>query len=339
MKKLILIFSFSVLFWGVYAQNSWELSGNPLTTASHFLGTTDCKPIIFKTNNGERMRLLSDKPYFGIGTSIPKAMLHLHWPMLAIECLKSDREEDSTIIRSTGSTMLLLTTHAAANGFSVSYNNKNLFLKQQELGNLSIEGPNGGLTIAPDGNIGVGTDTPQAKLDVNGSIKAHSIEFTNMEFSGLIEVQNVNITGNVGIGTTKPQKKVHLVGDMRIDNSGKALVVTNNNQEVFAVSGAGDLRIKNIYAEMIEVKPNAWHDYVFYPDYELRSLSELEQYIKQNHHLPEIPSAKEVQENGIDLGDMQGKLLLKIEELTLYILQQNQQINNLQDQINELKKQ
>jgi len=56
----------------------------------------------------------------------------------------------------------------------------------------------------------------------------------------------------------------------------------------------------------------------------------LKQYIKQNSRLPEIPSAKEVEENGINLGEMQGKLLLKIEELTLYIL-------DLQKQINELK--
>jgi len=66
-------------------------------------------------------------------------------------------------------------------------------------------------------------------------------------------------------------------------------------------------------------------------------LPELEQYIKQNHHLPEIPSAKEVQENGINLGDMQGKLLLKIEELTLYILQQEKKMTDLQNQIDELK--
>ena len=62
------------------------------------------------------------------------------------------------------------------------------------------------------------------------------------------------------------------------------------------------------------------------------------QFVKQNHHLPEVPSAKEVQENGLDLGEMQGKLLLKIEELTLYILQQEKKMANLQMQIDELKK-
>jgi len=68
-------------------------------------------------------------------------------------------------------------------------------------------------------------------------------------------------------------------------------------------------------------------------------LSEVERFVKQNHHLPEIPSAKELLENGLDLGEMQGKLLLKIEELTLYILQQEKKMADMQMQINELKKQ
>ena len=66
-------------------------------------------------------------------------------------------------------------------------------------------------------------------------------------------------------------------------------------------------------------------------------MSEVEQYIIQNQRLPDIPSAKEVEENGIDLGDMQSKLLLKIEELTLYILQQEKKMTDMQKQINELK--
>ncbi|MCL2291408.1 MAG: hypothetical protein FWC34_12020 [Bacteroidetes bacterium] len=82
---------------------------------------------------------------------------------------------------------------------------------------------------------------------------------------------------------------------------------------------------------------NHWYDHVFYPDYELRPLSDLEQFIKENHHLPEIPSAKEVQENGIDLGSMQGKLLLKIEELTLYTIEQQKLIEALEKRLSELE--
>jgi hypothetical protein len=88
-----------------------------------------------------------------------------------------------------------------------------------------------------------------------------------------------------------------------------------------------------IKTKEVEVTLSGWSDFVFENDYNLRSLSELEQYIKQNHRLPEIPSADEVKENGIDLGDMQGKLLSKVEELTLYIIELEKQIKELQ-QIN-----
>jgi hypothetical protein len=66
---------------------------------------------------------------------------------------------------------------------------------------------------------------------------------------------------------------------------------------------------------------HGWSDYVFNDDYKLRSLSSLESFIKQNKHLPEVPSAKEVEEKGISVGDNQALLLKKIEELTLYVIE------------------
>jgi len=69
---------------------------------------------------------------------------------------------------------------------------------------------------------------------------------------------------------------------------------------------------------------------VFEDDYNLSPLSEVEQYIKQNNRLPNIPSAKEVEGNGVNLGDMQSKLLQKVEELTLYIIALEKQIKELQ---------
>ena len=75
---------------------------------------------------------------------------------------------------------------------------------------------------------------------------------------------------------------------------------------------------------------SSWYDHVFEPNYNLRPLSDLEQYINQNYRLPEIPSAKEVETNGVNLGEMNAILIQKVEELTLYIL-------DLQKQIDELK--
>lgn len=113
-----------------------------------------------------------------------------------------------------------------------------------------------------------------------------------------------NAQGNVGIGTSDPK--------------GYKLAVAGN-----------------VIAESVTVKlQGVWPDYVFEEDYQSASLSDIETYIKTNKHLPEIPSAKEVKENGISLGEMNGKLLKKIEELTLYLIEKDKQ---LKDQENRLK--
>jgi hypothetical protein len=109
--------------------------------------------------------------------------------------------------------------------------------------------------------------------------------------------------GNVGIGTATPNAKL-------------------------AVNG-------NIRAKEIKVETANWPDYVFAKDYELPSLTDTENHIKEKGHLPGIPSAEEVKANGIELGEMNAKLLKKIEELTLYLIEMKkdnelEKINNLE---------
>lgn len=72
---------------------------------------------------------------------------------------------------------------------------------------------------------------------------------------------------------------------------------------------------------------------MFKSDYKLKSLVELENFIKVNSHLPNVPSAKEVEKNGQDVGDMQLKLLEKIEELTLYMIDQNKKVQSLEETV------
>jgi hypothetical protein len=83
---------------------------------------------------------------------------------------------------------------------------------------------------------------------------------------------------------------------------------------------------------------DGWCDYVFEPDYNLMSLQELSEYISQNKHLPEIPTEQEVQETDIDLGQMSKLLLLKVEELTIYIIKQQEQIDAQQKEILKIQK-
>jgi hypothetical protein len=79
--------------------------------------------------------------------------------------------------------------------------------------------------------------------------------------------------------------------------------------------------------------PTNWSDFVFADDYKLRSLDEVEDFIKENKHLPEIPSTEEVHKEGLDLAQMDAKLLQKVEELTLYVIQQQKEIDYLKSKI------
>ncbi|TCC87306.1 hypothetical protein EZ428_21645 [Pedobacter frigiditerrae] len=105
-----------------------------------------------------------------------------------------------------------------------------------------------------------------------------------------------NTLGNVGIGTTNPTEKL---------------------------SVNGKIRAKEI---KIEPNPATWPDYVFEADYKVGTLEELERYITTHKHLPEIPSAKEVESNGLELGEMNRLLLKKVEELTLYLIQKDKEL-------------
>lgn len=111
--------------------------------------------------------------------------------------------------------------------------------------------------------------------------------------------------GNLGIGITNPNEKLAVNGKIR--------------------------------AQEIKVETADWPDYVFAKDYQLPLLKETEQHIKDKGHLPGIPSAEEVRSNGVDLGEMNAKLLKKIEELTLYIIEQNKKVNSLETRLKKLE--
>ncbi|QQT24833.1 hypothetical protein [Sphingobacterium spiritivorum] len=109
-----------------------------------------------------------------------------------------------------------------------------------------------------------------------------------------VNLVSVKANGNVGIGTATPQDKL-------------------------AVNG-------NIRAREIKVETNNWPDYVFEEDYKLKSLAELETFIKANKHLPDIPSAKKIEEDGLSVGEMNKLMMKKIEELTLHLIEKDKQL-------------
>lgn len=104
--------------------------------------------------------------------------------------------------------------------------------------------------------------------------------------------------------------------------------------------GEYDLAVNGkIRAQEIKVETKNWPDYVFNEDYRSPSLEELARFIKLNKHLPNVPSAKEVESIGLDLGDMNKKLLEKIEELTLHLIEKDRQIKGLETRMNQVENQ
>lgn len=113
--------------------------------------------------------------------------------------------------------------------------------------------------------------------------------------------------GNVGIGTITPNARL-------------------------AVNG-------NILANEIKIKTNiAVPDYVFAPEYQLMPLSTLEKYISEHRHLPEVPSASDVEKNGLDVAEMNLILLKKIEEITLHMINKDKAIEELRNELEQIKK-
>ncbi len=147
-----------------------------------------------------------------------------------------------------------------------------------------------------------------------------------------ILLQNYLTSTNIGLGSlTEPNTRVKIQGRTS-DNTMNALKVVNwNNTSLFTVRNDGLVCAKEI---MVQLSGSpCWPDYVFNDDHNLMPLKELEQYVKTQKHLPDIPSSTQVAENGINIGEMQYTLVKKIEELTLYVIQLKKENDEMKNRI------
>lgn len=135
--------------------------------------------------------------------------------------------------------------------------------------------------------------------------------------------------GNVGVNTNTPNARFHVGGTVYIGTS------TGTPATGYQLSVKG-----KIISEEVKVSlSSSWPDYVFGSNYKLMPLEQLEQSINNNKHLPNIPAAAEVEKNGILLGDMNKRLMEKVEELTLYIIDINKKNTALTEKVEKLEKQ
>jgi hypothetical protein len=168
--------------------------------------------------------------------------------------------------------------------------------------------PYAGIRMDNLGNVGIGQPTPQAMLDVAGTTLLEGNVTLALTPSG-------TVGGAVGIGCPPPLPSA----------SGNYILAVNGNLAATEV--------------VVEVPTNGvFADYVFDDKYRLKPLLELESYLKENKHLPDVPSAKEVEKNGISLGKMNTILVKKVEEQTLYIIELNKQLQQLKKEKEEEQK-
>ncbi|WP_214228801.1 hypothetical protein [Pedobacter sp. B4-66] len=193
-------------------------------------------------------------------------------------------------------------------------------------------------TFPTSGNVGIGTTSPASLIHLNG------ITTTNPLGAVILTIQAAHSAATLGSGgiikftnNVAPADaaaiKTHTEGPGKVSLRFQTGYGTGTLTDRMTITNAGDVGIGtmtpnvklavngSIRAQEIKVEAANWPDYVFAKNYKLPSLKETENHIKEKGHLPGIPSADEVKANGIDLGEMNAKLLKKIEELTLYLIE------------------
>ena len=253
----------------------------------------------------------------GVGTSTPASKFHVSG-----KSLLESTNDVLTFNTPTGSYQFLAFNRSGSRNAWMGLDGGSSYHIGIDLpGQIYLQPSSGRVIIESqiDNNIGAGlTLTNPLKTNVAGAAKdwtiynmngiyGNSLQFWAYTPSSSSSVLTLGDNGYVGIGTTAPTQKLHVAGTVRATTY---------------IADLGD----------------PWADYVFAANYQLPSLRELESYIKQHHHLPEVPTAEEVKKDGIDLASTQTVLLKKIEELTLYVIEQQKEITALKKEMKQVKK-
>jgi hypothetical protein len=191
----------------------------------------------------------------------------------------------------------------------------------------------GGTIYYNGGNVGIGTTNPTRLLEVSGANEP-IIQVTHTGMAGApFLLLGMNAGNNAALLQASNGKDFKFYNGQYaltiLGSNGNVGIGTTNPQYMLAVKGT-------VGAQEVVVTNTGWADYVFQPGYRLRPLGEIGAYIKANRHLPDIPSQAEVKQKGVSVCEMQSKLLAKIEELTLHMIQEDERNSRLERENQEL---
>ena len=202
-------------------------------------------------------------------------------------------------------------------------------------GNIKLYLSGSGDSFFKGGNLGIGTDNPSESLEVDGRIKNNNtVQFASGWYSDTspsIRVGDEQYGISAKTGYLRLWSKASSGGILFNTNSSEAMRITSSGEVgIGTITPSHKLTVNGtIKAEEIIVG-NVTADYVFKDDYYLRPLEDVESFINKNGYLPNIPNEKEVEINGLQIGELNVKLLEKIEELTLYIIDLEKRIQELE---------
>lgn len=202
------------------------------------------------------------------------------------------------------------------------------------------------------GRVAIGHSSPKDQLDILGTVRA-SGNFVGGR-DGLMRIANntnaFNSRSWIEFWGAHPSREgeLTLAGtyiDFRLNSTTNSaghvrLRITSDGNVGIGTLTPGDFKLAvegKIGAREIVVQTGSWADYVFSEEYRLPSLAEVEKHIRDKGHLPGIPTEQQVQENGVAVGEMQVKLLQKVEELTLYVIELQKQNDALKTRLEVLE--